>query len=349
MRSMQLVNFGDPLVATVNKHPDPTDTEIVIRILACGVCHSDLHLFDGFFDLGDGKSIDMSKRLKLPFTLGHEIVGEVVALGPEVRGPELGDIKLVYPWIGCSRCDLCRKDLEHLCVQPRFIGTWVPGGFSDHVIVPHERYLVNIGHLEPSAACVYACSGLTAYSALNKVLPQARDESLLIIGAGGLGLMAIGIARALGANKLIATDVDPRKRRAALNSGVNFAIDSTADDALTHVREICDGGPQTVIDFVGSSQTTRFGFECLGRGGSLVIVGLFGGNLTVPAPMFPLRSVDILSSFVGNLNEMHDLMSLAISGKLPPPTVQTRPLSEANEALADLRDGKVIGRTVLEP
>ncbi len=349
MRSMQLVNFGDPLIATSNTNPNPIGTEIVIRIYACGVCHSDLHLWDGFFNLGDGKSIDMSRRLKLPFTLGHEIVGEIVALGPEAHGSELGDVKLVHPWVGCGRCHLCHEDLEHLCAQPRFIGTWVPGGFADHVVVPHERYLVGIGNLEPRDACVYACAGITAFSALNKVLPRASDGTLLVIGAGGLGLMAIGIARALGANKIIATDIDPTKREAALNSGANFAIDSAEDDTLTHMREICNGGPQSVIDFVGSAQSTRFGFECLGRGGSLVIVGLFGGTFKVPAPMFPLRSVNVLSSFVGSINEMRDLMTLATNGKLPTPVVQTRPLSEANEALTDLREGKVIGRTVLEP
>ena len=353
MRSMQMVAFGAPLVETRREAPEPRGTEVLLRTRACGVCHSDLHLWDGFFDLGDGERIDVAPRFDLPFTLGHEIVGEVVALGPDV-GPDAdsvapGDVRLAHTWIGCGHCPTCEGGDERFCAKPRFVGTWIDGGYSDHVIVPHARYLIDIGDIPPAKACVYACSGLTAFGALNKVLPMEAGHKLLVIGIGGLGLMAIQLARALGAENIIAADIDPDKRQAALDAGASAVIDAADPGALKETRKICDGGPQAAIDFVGSAQSARFGFDSLRRGGSLVIVGLYGGKLNVPVPLFPLRTVNVLSSFVGTLDQMRELMELAKSGRLDPPRVQTRPLAEVNEAFADLRAGRVVGRIVLEP
>jgi len=349
MRSMQMADFGAPLVETRREAPEPRGAEVLLRTQACGVCHSDLHLWDGFFDLGDGERIDVAQRFELPFTLGHEIVGEVVALGPDADGVAPGDVRLAHTWIGCSECPTCRDGDERFCARPRFVGTWIDGGYSDHVVIPHPRYLIDIGDTPPAEACVYACSGLTAFSALNKVLPLDPGHKLLVIGVGGLGLIAIQLARALGAENIVAADIGPDKRQAALDAGANAVIDAADPGALKETRRISDGGPQAAIDFVGSAQSARFGFDALRRGGSLVIVGLYGGKLNVPIPLFPLRTVNILSSFVGTLDEMRELMELVKSGQLDRPRVQTRPLAEVNEALADLRTGRVVGRIVLEP
>ena len=349
MRSMQIVDFAAPLAETNSETPKPHGTEVLLRTRACGVCHSDLHLLDGFFDLGDGDRIDIAKRFTLPFTLGHEIVGEIAALGPEADGPATGAVQLVHPWIGCGECGVCRDGRENLCLKPRFVGTWINGGYADHVIVPHPRYLLDTGGVPAAQACVYACSGITAFGALKKVLPIDAGNKLLIIGAGGLGLMAVSLARALGVSDVVVADIDPDKCRAAEAAGAEATIDAGAADAVKKMRELSSGGPQAAIDFVGSATSARFGFDSLRRGGSLVIVGLYGGKLTVPVPMFPLRTVNILSSFVGTLDEMRELLDLAKSGRLAPPKTRTRPLAEANEAIADLRAGRVIGRVVLQP
>ncbi len=167
MRSYQITEFGKPLEARDYPTPAPRGTEVLMRVSACGVCHSDLHIWQGYFDLGDGKRITFADRgVEPPFTLGHEIVGEVAAVGPEAAGVAVGDRRVVYPWIGCGDCLPCRRDENLLCETPHTIGTRRDGGYSDHVIVPHPRYLVDYAGVAEDLACTYACSGLTAYSAL---------------------------------------------------------------------------------------------------------------------------------------------------------------------------------------
>ena len=135
--------------------------------------------------------------MKLPFTMGHEVVGEVLSVGPEAEGVAVGDRRIVYPWIGCGQCPECRRGEELMCLQPRIVGTWRPGGYSDRVIVPDARYLVPFDGVAEEVAATYACSGVTAYSAIRKAAIARPDQALLLIGAGGVGLQALSIARAV--------------------------------------------------------------------------------------------------------------------------------------------------------
>ena len=142
MIRQSLLSYGSPLAATTAPLPEPKDSEVLLKVSSCGVCHSDLHLQDGFFDLGDGKRLDIAAGRKLPFTLGHEISGHVESAGPEAGDIDRSTFYVAYPWCGCGDCERCRKDEEHLCDAPRQLGINVDGGYASHVLVPHPRYLI---------------------------------------------------------------------------------------------------------------------------------------------------------------------------------------------------------------
>ena len=216
MRSFQVCVCGQPLQLNTQPTPKPTGSEVLLKVLAAGVCHSDLHLSDGYFDLGGGKKLSVVDRgMKLPVTLGHENVGEVVAVGPWAKGVKVGDRRLVDPWMGCGECGVCKRGDEQLCLKPRSLGVFQPGGYSDYLMVPHPRYLFDIGDIPPERAAPLACSGVTTYGALKKVGPTLTTEPTVIIGAGGLGLMCIALHKAMGGHSAIVVDIDPGKRDAA--------------------------------------------------------------------------------------------------------------------------------------
>ena len=214
MRSCQIVEWGEPLRMREYPTPEPRGAEVLVKVSACGVCHTDVHVWHGYFDLGDGERATIESRgVELPFTMGHEVIGEVVALGPDAAGVSVGDKRLVFPWIGCGACRACADDREVDCVSPSPLGTRRHGGYSDHIVVPHARYLVAYGDVPEMLACTYACSGLTVYSALRKVMPLADGDTLLVVGAGGVGLNAVNVAPALTGARIVVADIDPGKRR----------------------------------------------------------------------------------------------------------------------------------------
>jgi len=350
MRSYRVTEFGAPLTATDAPTPLPSGTEVLLRVKAAGVCHSDLHIWEGGYDLGNGRRLSLKDRgIPLPLTMGHETVGEVVAAGPDATGVTAGEIRLVYPWIGCGKCAVCREEGENMCAQPRSLGVYCDGGYADHIVVPHPRYLVDLKGLDPVTAAPYACSGLTTYSALRKVAHLLEREPILIIGAGGLGLMALGLLKAMDGKGAIVVDIDPRKREAALAAGALAAIDGAAADARTQITTAAGIPLRGAIDLVGSSQTAALAFDCLAKGGKLVMVGLFGGAAPWSLPLIPIKAATIQGSYVGSLAELEDLLELVRRRSVPPIPVTRRPLDQANQSLEDLRRGNLVGRAVLTP
>src|SRR5262249_17909655 len=189
MREMQIIEWGKPLQPREYPTPTPTGEQVLVRVESAGVCHSDVHIWDGYFDLGGGNKVTLEQRGgKLPFTMGHEIAGEVVALGPDARGVEIGKRYAVYPRIGCGACPVCRKGEVLLALPPRTPGTRPSGGYGSHVVVPHARYLVDYGTVAQPLAATYTCSGITAFSAMKKIHDHVEvGDHFLIIGAGGVG------------------------------------------------------------------------------------------------------------------------------------------------------------------
>src|SRR5436190_19514341 len=169
MRSFQVCTCGQPLQCNEYPTPKPTGTEVLLKVLAAGVCHSDLHLADGYFDLGGGKRMSLEDRgMKLPVTLGHENVGEVVAVGPQAEGGKIGDRRLAHPWIGCGTCAVCRRGDENLCRAMKSLGVCSNGGYSDYLLLLHPRYLMDVGVLPVDRGGPLACSRGTACCAVKK-------------------------------------------------------------------------------------------------------------------------------------------------------------------------------------
>jgi propanol-preferring alcohol dehydrogenase len=321
-----------------------------LKMLAAGVCHSDLHIWDGYYEIGGGKKLMLADRgIKLPLTMGHENVGEVVAVGPDAEGVKVGDVRLVNPWMGCGECKVCLRGDENLCLRSNNLGVFSNGGYATHLLIGSPRHLFDIDNLTPEQAAPLACSGVTAYSALKKVADTLHDEALVIIGAGGVGLMGVTLARKMGAKDIIIVDIDPTKREAGLKAGATKAIDGSAADAAAQIQKAAGGGAWAVIDFVGSSQTVKLAVDSIIKGGSIVVVGLFGGDVTVPTPYLPMRAMTLRGSYVGSQTDMAELLDLVKRTGMPPVPIRTRPLEDVNETLNDLRAGRIVGRVVLTP
>jgi D-arabinose 1-dehydrogenase-like Zn-dependent alcohol dehydrogenase len=342
--------FGKPLAQALRETPTPQGGEVLLRVSHCGVCHSDLHLLDGYYDLGDGQKLDVTKGLGVPRVLGHEIAGTVVALGPDARGVNIGDKRVVYPWLGCGTCSTCARGDQHLCPWPQAIGVHRDGGFADHVLVRHADVLVDHGKVPEAQACTYACAGVTAYSALKKAAPLAAGDTLLIIGAGGVGLSAIRLAKRLYPQAtLIVAEVDTAKWDLARAAGAAEVIDPRAEGGVRALIKSTQGGVASAIDFVGAGTSFAFGYGALRKGGKLVCVGLMGGATSITPVMVAMKAVTVQGSYVGSLAELRELFALANTEPLPALPVTERPLSDADAALADLRAGRVRGRVVLVP
>ena len=349
MIRQSLTAYGEPLAETETTLPEPKGSEVLIRVASCGVCHSDLHLQDGFFDLGEGKKLDIKLGRKLPFTLGHEIAGHVEKAGPEAQNVYRQKFYVVYPWCGCGKCERCNKGQEHLCDAPRQLGINIDGGYASHVLVPHPRYLIDAEGIDASLAGSYMCSGLTAFSAIRKVQRfLSENGSLMIVGLGGVGMMGLEIARSLTSGSLYAADIASGKREAALALGAAAAFDPAAPDARKSVVKQA-GLMEAAIDFVGSEASLNFAQSVVGKGGAVVIVGLMGGKFSLPVPMFPLRELTLTGSYVGSLAEARELVTLVREGRVRPIPVNERPLADANAVFTDLRAGTVSGRVVLRP
>jgi D-arabinose 1-dehydrogenase-like Zn-dependent alcohol dehydrogenase len=347
----QVCVCGEPLQLNEAPTPEPVGSQILLKVLAAGVCHSDLHLADGYFDLGGGKRMSLQDRgMKLPVTLGHENVGQVVAVGPDVKGITIGKTYLAHPWIGCGACVVCKRGDENLCRAMKSLGVFSNGGYATHIMIPHSRYLFDIGDLPPDRAAPLACSGVTTFGALKKV-PTLTAGPTVIIGAGGLGLMCLALHKAMGGHSAIVVDIDPAKRDAAKKAGAVAVIDGKAADAVAQIMKLTDSGAGAwaVIDLVGSSASARLGYDSLIKGGKYIIVGLYGGDLTVSLPPIPMRALTIQGSYVGSLPEMRELINLVKRTGLPNVPVSTRPLEDVNKVMDQLRAGKVTGRVVLTP
>jgi propanol-preferring alcohol dehydrogenase len=346
LHRQSLVAYSQPLCETVVDCPVPRGTEVLVRVERCGVCHSDLHLQDGYFALGADKRLDITKDRPLPFTLGHEIAGVIERAGQSADGAVVGRRVAVYPWIGCGTCVACQAGEENLCSSHRHLGIAADGGFATHVLIPHPRYLLDYEPLSSAFAGPLMCSGLTAYSALKHLGARPDRGPVLLVGLGGVGMMGLAIARALFRQPPIVADIDGEKRDAAIAAGAAVAYDPSDPQARRAVMT-STGGLLAVCDFVGSERSLQFSTGVLARGGKVVVTGLLGGNFSMAAAMFAIKAMTIEGTLTGSLAEARELLDLARSGKIAPIPTKDRPLSQAQAALDDLRAGRVVGRTVL--
>jgi D-arabinose 1-dehydrogenase-like Zn-dependent alcohol dehydrogenase len=345
MISYQITEHGKPLQRILSDTPRPQGTEVLMRITRSGVCHSDLHIWDGYFDLGSGKRFYVKERgCVLPFTLGHEPFGVVEALGKKAKGVKVGQKRLIYPWIGCGKCAVCKSGQDNYCVSgSRFLGVNRAGAYATHVLVPDPKYLIDTAGIDDAFASTLACSAVTVYSAITKLAPLGPKDAVAVLGCGGLGLIAISVLRAKGVRNIIGCDQDDAKLAAAQKQGAKTTVNTRAADAAQKLQGIA-----AALDLVGAPATAALGIAALRKGGRYVICGLYGGELVHPLPPIAQRAIGIVGSYVGSLQELKEVVALAKKGKLKPAPMQTRPASDANAALEDLKAGKVLGRIVLD-
>jgi propanol-preferring alcohol dehydrogenase len=359
MKSASIIKPKAPLEIISKETPKPIGSQVLVRVQACGVCHSDIHLWEGGYEGPDGEFLRATDRgVRYPLIPGHEIAGEVEEVGEEVASLDLfkkNSKVLVYPWLGEGMCPACREGNENLCDRPRSLGIYNDGGYSEFVLVPSYRYLLNItddidtGLFDVNTASTLTCSSLTAYGALNNASLRPYDTAV-IVGAGGLGLMAIQLAKAITGSTVIAMDLDDNKLRAAKENGADFIINSKKEDAVTAVMEATQKmGADAVIDFVNSSKSTEVDMQLLRKRARLVLVGLYGGALRLNLVSLPTRAYKLIGSYTGNIAQLAELVSLARRGVIKPLVSDKFKLEQATEALSKLKEGKVVGRGVINP
>jgi len=317
VRAARLHRFGAPLEVDWIPVPEPAGEEVLVKVVAAGVCHTDLHLIAGAYP-----------DLPLPRVLGHEIAG--VAEG-------LGDV-LVYASWGCGECRLCRRGEEQLCPGAQEAGWLRDGGYAEYVLVPSRRYLLPLEGLDPVLAAPLADAGVTPYRAVRRMAPWLEaDARVVVIGIGGLGQFALQYLRLLTKARIVAVDRDPRKLGRALELGAAEALEP----------EDVQGEARAVLDLVGSDETLALAGRLVARGGIVVQVGEAGGYIATGFGRFP-HEATFTTSVWGTLEELCDVIELARRGQISW-EVETLPLPAVNQALERLRRGDVGGRLVLTP
>jgi len=344
-RALRLSAWRSPPALVDVDVRDPQGAEVLVRVEAAGICHSDLHLLDADPD---------TFPYHLPFTLGHEVAGQVAALGSSADGVRIGDRVAVYgPW-GCGACGRCAVGQDNYCdcrTELTWSGTGLgrDGGIADHLLVPDARHLVPIGDLDATQAAPLTDAGLTPYHAITGLAGKlGADSAVAVIGAGGLGHLAIQILRAITPSRVCAVDVREEALELAHRAGAYLTTLSRPDTGAVLRAATDDVGFDAVLDFVGNDTTLSLGARALRLGGSLVVLGSGGGRITIGKPG-PLPQGGSLSQpFWGSRPELHEVLALAQTGALRVET-ELFPLSAANEALARLRAGSILGRAVVQP
>lgn len=348
MSAWAIVANNEPLQAIEQAPLHPQGTEVVLQVTHAGVCHSDLHLWHGYYNMGSGKKMMLADRgVTLPRAPGHEIVGRVVRVGPDAQGVKVGDERIVFPWLGCGHCEVCLAGQDNLCNSPCALGVRQDGGYGNEVKVPHPRFLVDHGDVDPAFAATLACSGITVYSAIRKLMPLAPDTPVVLIGAGGLGLAAIGMLLALGHKRIVSVDISADKRQAALDMGATEVVDGSAPELVQAIHAATGGPVQAAMDFVNISSTSATGLEILAKDGRLVLVGVGGGELVLSLAGMIFRPRSVIGSMTGNPQDLRDVAALAKAGKLKSLPITRMPKDQANAAVMALSEGRAVGRIVL--
>ena len=351
MEAARIIQPNEPLQIQQLETPKPKGSQVLVKVNSSGVCHSDIHLWQGGYEGPGGQFLKTTDRgVKYPLTPGHEIAGTVESMGDEAEGFSKNQNVIVFPWIGEGLCPACRIGQENLCDKPRSLGIYTDGGYAEYVLVPSYKYLVKLDEdMDLDASATLSCSALTAYGAVRNAVLNPYDN-LVVVGAGGLGLMAIQLAKSITGAKIIAMDLDDNKLDVAKKNGADNTINSKKEDPVKAIMELTDKmGADAIIDFVNASKTVETDMQLLRRRGKLVLVGLFGGELKLSLVSMPTRAYKIIGSYTGSISEMVELVSLAKRGVIKPVVSGKFKLNQATEALSKLNDGKITGRGVINP
>lgn len=345
MRALRLTAWGKPPTPTEVEQPVPHGTEVLVRVDAAGLCHSDLHVVD---------AAPGALPYRLPFTLGHEVAGWAAALGPDADGVAVGERVALYgPW-GCGACDRCATGRDNYCDRRdtlawHGVGLGRDGGMAEYVLVPSARHLVPIGDLPADQAAPLTDAGLTSYHAVVGLRPALEEgTTTAVIGIGGLGHLAVQILRATTATRVLAVDTREDALALADRSGADFGTLVRPDTGRVLKARTGGTGVDAVLDFVGTAQTLELATGILRAGGEVAVVGSGGGHLTVSKPGVLPPGFRLSLPFWGTRPELAEVVALARSGAIHVET-ERFPLAAAPEAIDRLRQGRMRGRAVLVP
>jgi alcohol dehydrogenase, propanol-preferring len=352
VKAVRIVRPKEPLEVQQLETPRPKGSQVLIKVESSGVCHSDIHLWEGGYEGLEGQFLKTTDRgVKYPLTPGHEIAGIVDSLGEEAEGFTKNEKVLVYPWIGEGRCPACRIGQENLCDKPRSLGVYMDGGYAEYVLVPSYRYLLKMGEeMDVDTSATLSCSGLTAYSAIKSSIVKANENVVIVGGTGGLGLMAVQLAKGLTGAKVIVIGLHDNKLQAAKKCGADAIVNSNKEDPIKAIMEMTDKlGADAIIDFVNASKTVETDMHILRRRGRLVLVGLFGGEIKLNLISMPTKAHKLIGIDNGSIIDLVELVSLVKTQVITPVVSNRFKLSQASDALAMLKDGKIIGRSLVKP
>eukprot|EP00112_Aurelia_sp_Birch-Aquarium-sp1_P009972 Seg2153.4 transcript_id=Seg2153.4/GoldUCD/mRNA.D3Y31 product="NAD-dependent alcohol dehydrogenase" protein_id=Seg2153.4/GoldUCD/D3Y31 len=337
--------------------------EVLVRVLFCGICHTDLHLWNDGYDIGDGKKAKISERpgFIFPVTPGHEIAGKVAQIGTDVEDLKVGDTVIIYPIIGCDECESCQLGKEQVCLgKSPFIGFSLPGGFAEYVKIPKSKYACKIPDaISPSLAALLPCGAATSFSALKKAnaLVETRSaqkmaSSFVLIGAGGLGQWALALSRHILPKeaKIIVVDTSEERLRICDAMGADKTLVCNPDqDVGTEILKVCPSKCDIVLDFVGCSSTVKTGASCLKRGGTLFIVGLHGGNNPLQLGDMVLNSKTVQGTKMSSLKDLKELIELVGKQNIKGPSISFVNLDDnLNNVMEAFKNGEFTGRNVIK-
>lgn len=343
MRAVRFQGVGRPALVVEVPKPQARAGQVVVKIGGAGVCHSDLHVMEEDFGFSG------------QFTLGHENAGWVAELGEGVTGFKEGDPVAIYgPW-GCGHCHACQQSLENYCENHASIkgfggGLGLDGGMADYMLVPSARFLVPLGSLSPQKAAPLSDAALTPYHAIKRALPLlTADSTVVILGVGGLGHMAVQLMRILAPVRIIAGDVDPIKLEQAKALGADATVNTRDSEAAAEqiLKITGSRGASLVLDCVGVQPTINLGAKLLGRNSAWTIVGLGGGHHDFHHGSTPYGCL-VTIPYWGSRTELMEVIVMARNGRIHAEITEF-PLEQAVDVYAKLKAGQIKGRAVLVP
>jgi propanol-preferring alcohol dehydrogenase len=336
MQAAVVHSFTEPLSIEIKPIPTPGYGEVVVKIETCGLCHTDIHAAHG----------DWPVKPNPPFTPGHEGVGLVTQLGEGVTGLELGD-RVALPWLGyaCGTCEYCVSGWETLCPNQQMMGYTMDGGMAEYAKA-FAGYVVKVPDgIDPAEASPLTCAGVTTYKAV-KVAGTRSSDLVAVFGIGGLGHLAVQYA-AIAGGRVIAVDLYDEKLELARELGAEFTVNAAKEDVVEAIQKL--GGADQAISTAVSPKAFEQAYGALRRGGTLVFVGLPADNY-IQLPIFEtvLQGITVVGSIVGTRLDLREVFELHSAGKTRV-IFEERPLSEVNEAIADVDAARIPARIVLRP
>lgn len=336
MKAAVLRALAEPLGVEELPVPEPGTGEVLIQVAACGVCHSDLHLARGEWDL-------LKPITKLPLVLGHEVTGTITALGPGVEDLAVGD-RVGVPWLHftCGECEFCRAGRETLCSKQQVTGCTVDGGFAEFIKAKASHTAKLPDNLSFAEAAPLLCAGLTVHHAMRDASVEA-GQRVAVFGIGGLGHLAVQLAKARGA-EVIAVDVAEEKLALARQCGADHTINAATLPAYKEIKKL--GGAHVVMVTSGSKAAYETALRSLRRGGTLSIVGMAPEPINLSTVAMVSGEYRIVASAVGTRQDLREVLQLAAEGKVKC-HIEQRSFEQVGLILNEMEQGKLLGRVVM--